>query len=107
MSLTHKITAYLGREPNFQNEVIVQDDGGGAYIKEWNAEDKEMPTSETLNTFAVAAQKLVDDNLIIENRRSEYPSLQEQMDMQYWDEINGTTTWKDAITKVKTDNPKG
>ena len=41
------------------------------------------------------------------NRKEEYPSLQEQMDMQYWDEINGTTTWKDAIAKVKSDNPKG
>lgn len=35
-----------------------------------------------------------------------YPSIQEQLDMQYWDSVNGTTTWKDAITKVKTDNPK-
>ena len=35
-----------------------------------------------------------------------YPSLQDQLDMQYWDGINNTTTWKDAITKVKTDNPK-
>ena len=41
------------------------------------------------------------------DRQEEYPSLQEQMDMQYWDEINGTTTWKDAIAKVKSDNPKG
>jgi len=35
-----------------------------------------------------------------------YPSLQDQLDMQYWDGINNTTTWKDAITKIKTDNPK-
>ena len=35
-----------------------------------------------------------------------YPSLQDQLDMQYWDGINNTTTWKNAITKVKTDNPK-
>jgi hypothetical protein len=27
--------------------------------------------------------------------------------MQYWDNVNGTTTWKDAIAKVKADNPKG
>ena len=39
-------------------------------------------------------------------RRSEYPSWQDQMDMQYWDGINSTTTWADAIAKVKTDNPK-
>ena len=35
-----------------------------------------------------------------------YPSIQEQLDMQYWDNINGTTTWEDAIDKVKADNPK-
>ena len=39
-------------------------------------------------------------------RRSEYPSTEDQLDMQYWDKKNGTTTWVDAITKVKTDNPK-
>ena len=36
-----------------------------------------------------------------------YPSIQEQLDMQYWDSVNGTTTWKDAVAKVKSDNPKG
>ena len=35
-----------------------------------------------------------------------YASIQEQLDMQYWDKKNGTTTWVDAITKIKTDNPK-
>ena len=39
-------------------------------------------------------------------RAAAYPSLEEQMDMQYWDSVNGTTTWKDAIAKVKSDNPK-
>ena len=41
------------------------------------------------------------------DRAKEYPSWQEQMDMQYWDNVNSTTTWKDAIAKVKSDNPKG
>jgi hypothetical protein len=40
------------------------------------------------------------------DRATAYPTIQEQLDMQYWDGINNTTTWKDAITKVKTDNPK-
>ena len=35
-----------------------------------------------------------------------YPSIGEQLDMQYWDNVNGTTTWNDTITKIKTDNPK-
>ena len=36
-----------------------------------------------------------------------YPSIGEQLDMQYKDLLNGTTTWKDAVAKVKSDNPKG
>ena len=36
-----------------------------------------------------------------------YPSIGEQLDMQYWDNVNGTTTWNDAVAKVKLDNPKG
>ena len=39
-------------------------------------------------------------------RRSAFPSLQEQLDLQYWDQVNGTTKWKEAIAKVKSDNPK-
>ena len=39
-------------------------------------------------------------------RIAAYPSIQEQLDMQYWDSVNGTTTWKDAIAAVKTENPK-
>jgi len=39
-------------------------------------------------------------------RDRQYPSIGDQLDMQYHDEVNGTTTWKDAIAKVKADNPK-
>jgi len=39
-------------------------------------------------------------------RHAEYPDWQTQMDMQYWDSVNGTTTWKDLIAKIKSDNPK-
>ncbi len=39
-------------------------------------------------------------------RDRQYPTWQEQMDMQYHDQLNGTTTWKDAVAKVKADNPK-
>ena len=39
-------------------------------------------------------------------RDRQYPSIGDQLDMQYWDQVNGTTTWKDAIAKVKADHPK-
>ncbi len=43
---------------------------------------------------------------VLENRKQAYPTLTEQADMQYWDAINGTTTWQDAITAVKAEFPK-
>ena len=42
----------------------------------------------------------------IEARQEAYGSIAEQLDMQYWDAVNGTTTWKDHIAQVKSDNPK-
>ena len=36
----------------------------------------------------------------------QYPSIEEQMDMLYWDKINGTNTWQDAITAEKERVPK-
>ena len=47
-------------------------------------------------TFAANAYK----------RERIYASVADQMDMQYHDLIDGTTTWKDHIAKVKADNPK-
>ena len=40
------------------------------------------------------------------NRATAFPSIGDQLDMQYHDQLDGTTTWKDAIAKVKADNPK-
>ena len=42
----------------------------------------------------------------IQAREEAYPSIGDQLDMQYHDAVNGTTTWKDAIAQVKSDNPK-
>jgi len=41
-----------------------------------------------------------------QQRLEEYPSLTDQQDMQYWDAVNGTTTWKDKINEIKTKYPK-
>ena len=39
-------------------------------------------------------------------RQQEYPSREEQFDMQYHDQVNGTTTWRDAIQAIKDKYPK-
>ena len=40
------------------------------------------------------------------DRAVDYPSLADQLDMQYWDKINGTDNWKQAINAVKAQYPK-
>jgi hypothetical protein len=40
------------------------------------------------------------------DRAKAYPSIQEQLDLQYWDKINGTDTWEQAINAVKAKYPK-
>jgi hypothetical protein len=35
-----------------------------------------------------------------------YPSIGEQLDLQYWDKVNGTSKWQESISKVKSDHPK-
>ena len=39
-------------------------------------------------------------------RQEAYASYGDQLDMQYKDLLNDTTTWKDHIAQVKSDNPK-
>jgi hypothetical protein len=36
----------------------------------------------------------------------QYKPIGEQLDMQYWDKVNGTTTWEDHIAEVKAEYPK-
>ena len=40
-------------------------------------------------------------------RKMAYPTWREQLDMQFHDQVNDTTTWKDAIQAIKDANPKG
>ena len=39
-------------------------------------------------------------------RQQEYPSREDQLDMMYWDNVNGTTVWEDTIQAIKDKYPK-
>ena len=78
------------------NPTVVTTRGNVAYDANDNVVEYDMD----------AAQALMDSKAYQDKRASAYPSIQEQLDMQYWDSVNGTTTWKDAIAAVKTENPK-
>ena len=64
------------------------------------------PTEEAIQAKLAELQAEYEANQYQRDRAIAYPSIQDQLDMQYHDAIDGTTTWKDAIAKVKADNPK-
>ena len=103
--LSTKIKLYVDAEVDFLNDVKLQDDGQGAYIKEWNL-DIAKPTDTQIASYETAGNTVEALQTVLNNRAISYPRIQDQLDMQYKDLLNGTTTWKDAVAKVKSDNPK-
>ena len=72
-----------------------------------NEQTDKAPITQTKCNSLYTAKLDTHNSLEYSRKREEvYPSIQDQLDMQYWDGVNGTTTWKDAIAKVKSDNPK-
>ena len=92
---------------DFLTDVILEQSAGeDVIIKEWNLSIDE-PTAEQLASYETAGNTEETLQGVLNTRARSYPTWQEQMDMQYKDLLNGTTTWKDAVAKVKSDNPKG
>lgn len=42
----------------------------------------------------------------IEKRVAAYPSIPDQLDMIYWDKVNGTNLWQQKIAEIKAKYPK-
>jgi len=107
--LSTKIKKYLAansvNEVDFLSDVLLQDDGSGPYIKEWNISGVAKPTNDQLNSYDTAADLEERQNAVRATRRAAYKDIGEQLDMQYKDNINGTTTWKDHVAAVKSANP--
>ena len=101
--LSTKIKLYLNREFDFRKEVKLQDDGDGAYIKEWNV-DEAQPTEEQLNAFESEADTLESNNQVIQTRKELYGSTAEQL--EYIVE-NGVSAFITKQQQIKMDNPKG
>jgi hypothetical protein len=102
-NLTNKIKAYLGRTPDFTSEVILQNDTGTDYIKEWNATDKPKPTDAQLNALSSQATTLENNAIAVANRQKEYGSIAEQL--EYIVE-HGVSSFIEKQNEIKTKYPK-
>ena len=99
-----KIIAYLGRTPDFLEEVKLQDDGDGVvYIAEWNATDKPKPTDAQLDALSSQAETLENNAIAVANRQKEYGSIASQIEFIT---EKGLEAWKTNVQSIKTKYPK-
>jgi len=101
-NLTTKIKLYANKEVDFKNEVRLQDDGNGAYIKEWNL-NIPKPTMAQLDAFEAQATTVENNQKIIAIRKSLYGAWDKQLEEIY---DNGIDSWKARIANIKLNNPK-
>ena len=86
---------------DFREDVLLQDDGQGVYIKEWNL-DIAQPTDEQLASYETAANTAEANATVDATRRSQYGSWGDQLDEIYHD----IEAWKTRIQGIKDNNPK-
>ena len=86
---------------DFLKDVMLQDDGQGAYIKEWNL-DIAQPTDAQLASYETAANTAEANAQVDATRRSQYGSWNEQLDEIF----HNIDAWKTRIQSIKDNNPK-
>ena len=82
--------------------------GGDGMWAQVNNERREFTDAEYDQAVTDKANSDFDlqENGYITARQAAYKSIPDQLDMIYWDGVNGTTLWDEHIAEVKEDNPK-
>jgi hypothetical protein len=101
-NLSTKIKQYVNAEVDFLKDVLLQDDGNGAYIKEWNL-DIAQPTQAQLDALDAQATTYENNQKIKQTRKALYGAWDKQLEEIY---DNGIDSWKARIAQIKADNPK-
>ena len=105
MTLDHEAIykAYAGT-------VVTINDGTGAFDKDGKSVTLDQSKIDAART---EINKALADTLYQRQRTGEagttdtiYLPVAQQLDMQYWDSVNGTTKWKDHVASVKAKYPK-
>lgn len=88
---------------NLYPNVVTIDDGAGPMDKDGNL----VPIVQSDYEAEIARLQAEYDAQAYARARAEaYPSWQEQMDMMYHDQTEGSRTWLDAIEAIKEAYPK-
>lgn len=101
--ITSKGLQQLGFKP--QVDFVLQNDGGDTFIARWNSASPQ-PSETEIKAAHAEWQAEYDSKAYARARAGEYAPIAEQLDMMYWDSVNGSRTWLDHIEAVKEAHPK-
>ena len=105
-TLKTKIKLYLeANSKNYEDErdnIFMQDDGSGPYIKTWSVSGLDKPNDSQLTSYETAGNTLETNNNVRITRKLAYGNIGNQLDEIYKD----IDAWKARIKKIKDDNPK-
>jgi hypothetical protein len=104
--LYYKIKKYLEANSKtvseFDNNIRLQNDGSGDYIKSWNVSGLAKPTDDQLASYNSAATTEENNHAIKSTRKKSYGDIGDQLDEIYKD----IDAWKARIKSIKDANPK-
>ena len=105
--LSTKIKVYLennGFSPvDFSKDVLLQDDGQGAYIKEWNISGVAKPSDSDLSAVESVADTAEANAQVIATRVALYGGAIKQLENII---ENGLEAEIARVAQIKADNPK-
>ena len=81
-------------------------DMAGDKIIKWRLPEGGQPSDADVEAKVAEYKALWDAQQYARDRKAEYDALN-QLEMQFDDKEDGTTTWEDAIKAIKTKYPKG
>lgn len=89
-------------EADFRKDIILADEGEGPFIRAFNLGD--MPTTKDLAQWEKDLDLAYRQKLAVESRI--YPTIGDQLDMQYKDMRDNTSHWFETIAAIKAAHPK-
>lgn len=96
-----------------KDNIELQNDGSGDYIKTWNVSGLAKPTDEQIASYETAGNTDETNVGVQATRRNAYGLIGDQLDQLYKDIDGGkfgdtakTGAWYLKVKQVKTDNPK-
>ena len=104
MDIIQSIVAVRKEQDGVHAQVSVDQDDITKII--WHDGNPTNITNEQILAKQAELRTEYDAKQYQRDRELAYPPIGDQLDMQYWDKVNGTSTWQDAVAKVKLDFPK-